>query len=213
MLLRRKGTLVQSNTVTYTTVETQSMQAIWCTNQDTSWSTQTMKNGTGKSQMGWGQWVTDTCDAQIKTHHSQHKQWRMGQENLKWDGAIGSLTHVMHKSRHIIVNMNNEEWDREISNGMRPLGHWHIYIYVMQTGSASYILVKNRLMDMSSFNYAPMFTHSNKAGLSLLICSEVHTLCQFFYWGCQNQTAYEAWPWTLTHWNWHGCRHAVSNSF
>ena len=153
------------------------------------------------------------CDAQIKTHHGQHKQWRMGQENLKWDGAIGSLTRVMHKSRHIIVNMNNEEWDREISNGMRPLGHWHIYIYVMQTGSASYVLVKNRLMDMSSFNYSPMFTHSNKAGLSLLICSEVHTLCQFFYWGCQNQTAYEAWPWTLTHWNWHGCRHAVSNPF
>ena len=81
--------------------------------------------------------------------------------------------------------------------------------HLIRSGSASHMLMKNRLLDASRTNYTLKYTHWNKVGLSFFTFSEVLRDVDFSISRIKQWTQ----PWTLTHWNWQGCFHAVSNWF
>ena len=66
--------------------------------------------------------TTDYHSSSNSRHIIVKKEQREGQENLEWDGFIGSLARLL------------------------------------QSGSASHILIKDRLLHVSRTNYAPRFT-------------------------------------------------------
>ena len=140
---------------------------------------------------------TNTCTDLLRpTYH-----WRPQTSQAIW----------IHASRRITVNTDNEERDRNISNGKGSLGHWHVCCgpEVLLT------FPWKTLFDVSRTNYALRFTRWNKVVLSFFTVSEVRASCRLFHWGCQrqNRTVYAAWSWTLTHWNWQCRCCAVSIQF
>ena len=118
----------------------------------------------------------------------------------------------IHALRHILVNTDNEEIERQENIKWEGV-IGSLTISLLQSGSASHISIKGRLLDINRTNYASRFTRPNEEVISLFIFNEVHTSRRFFYRACQNRSIYETRPWTLNQWNWQGCCHAMSNRF